>query len=240
MQLKPEKYIATLLAKEIPYTVDILGVDIAIDSHEVYPPGNLARLFLKTLLEKVDIKDKVIADLGAGCGTYDIVLAKNGAKAVVGLDINPAAIACANKNLEANSLQDRVKIVQGDGADVLLDDYSKSFDFITSGAPWSTIDEKQFETIASQHKEFYRAFYDIDDRLINSILSTGFQLLKDPHSNIYMTASLNMMPRLEQILHNHQVLFDVLAAEDIHSDGNTHYILAVHRETSADIGNIVL
>jgi hypothetical protein len=70
MQLKPEDHIKTILERKIPYTVDVLGIDILIDSYNVYPPGKLARFCLKHLLEKVDIRGKVIADIGSGCATY--------------------------------------------------------------------------------------------------------------------------------------------------------------------------
>lgn len=79
-----------------------------------------------------------VADLGCGTGIIPLLLA--GATAVeiiVGVEVQPELVACARRNVELNSMERRVEIVQGDvrslDGDVLS---SGRFDVVVSNPPY--------------------------------------------------------------------------------------------------------
>ena len=53
-------------------------------------------------------------DLGVGTGVLSAVLARRGVPRVVGTDLSPRALACAQDNLQRLGLQDRVELLQTD------------------------------------------------------------------------------------------------------------------------------
>lgn len=60
------------------------------------------RLVLSMMEDKV--KDKIVVDIGSGSGVLSICAKAFGAKKVIGIDIDPLAIAHAGKNAEANKM----------------------------------------------------------------------------------------------------------------------------------------
>ncbi len=52
-------------------------------------------------------------DLGTGTGLLALAAARVGARAVIGVDLNPLAAETANRNVYLNQLQNRVLIIQG-------------------------------------------------------------------------------------------------------------------------------
>ncbi len=61
-----------------------------------------------------DIADKRVLDLGCGTGRLGLGAALLGAEAVVGVDVDPSAIAVARQNAEKAGLTDKVQWVNGD------------------------------------------------------------------------------------------------------------------------------
>jgi len=229
MQLEPEKRLNNILQKKLPYIVKIMGTEITINSHKVYPPGKLSRMYSEYLLKNVDVKDKVVADIGAGSSTLGIILAKNGAKFVAGVDITPESIECSNKNIQTHALQDKVKILRGDGAEAIFKEYGSTFDFVVCGPPWSTMSAQQFKKVDNESKALYRSFYDIDDHLITSVMTTGFSLLKNTCGYIYISACIKMIDRINTLCARHGIKYEKVEAVDIHGDGNVHYILRLNK-----------
>ena len=60
-----------------------------------------------------------MADMGSGSGILSIAAAHLGAREVLGIEVDPMACEAARENLEANGVEDRVRIVvdeiQGSG-----------------------------------------------------------------------------------------------------------------------------
>jgi ribosomal protein L11 methyltransferase len=70
-------------------------------------------LCVQALGERVKKKGLSVLDVGTGSGILSIVAAKLGAKAVLGIDIDGAAVENARENVERNHASDIVKIRKG-------------------------------------------------------------------------------------------------------------------------------
>lgn len=223
MNINPIQHIAKLKARPVPYEVDILGAKIVIDGHDVYPSGKLAEFFLTVLLNRVGIKDKVIADIGAGCSTLGIVMAKGDVRQVVGVDISQASVDCSRYNIDKQRVGDKVQILKGEGIEPLTN-YKSHFDFIVSGIPWSSMIKSDFDKLSEENKTIYQSFFDVDDKLIISLLRDAWPLIKK-NGHVFITACLAIMDRVDSLFKKHNVEYTILASKDIHNDGNDHYIL---------------
>ncbi len=223
-----EKHITKMLSKKVPYYVRVLDNDFVINSINAYPPGKLTEMFAQFLIDNNLLRDKVIADVGSGCFALGIIAAKNGAKSVVGTDISDYAIKCAKDNLQLNNLTKDIDIFHGDGVSVLLPEFRHKIDVLLSGAPWDSISDKEFKGISDEKKPLSRSFYDVGDKLIISILTTGFELLS-PEGRIFITSSKRIIERIKELCLKYKLGCKIVKEEDLHKDGNTHYILEITR-----------
>lgn len=96
------------------------------------------------LLQAANPAGKRVADLGAGSGVLAIAAAKLGAARVVGIEIDPDAIPNARANVLLNGVADRVTIIEGDAAPILL--LLRPFDLIVANI-LSTVIRELFDQI---------------------------------------------------------------------------------------------
>ena len=223
-----ENYIERIQRCKIPYSIKICNVDFIIQSHDVFPSGKLTELFVKFLVEEGIVKERVIADIGAGSFALGIVAVLNGAKKAIGVDINKKSVECAKQNINIHSVSDKAEILHG-GINKLYPLFQNKIDVLVSGLPWDTISLKEFNNINPERKLLARAFYDVDDELINSILLKGFNLL-NKKGQIFITSSLQVLNRMNNIFRQYNVIYNIVKEEDIHQDGNIHYILKLKKE----------
>ncbi|XP_020012357.1 rRNA N(6)-adenosine-methyltransferase METTL5 isoform X3 [Castor canadensis] len=87
-----------------------------------------------------DIEDKVVADLGCGCGVLSIGTAMLGAGLCVGFDIDEDALEVFHRNVEEFELTN-VDMVQCDVCS-LANRMSKSFDTVIMNPPFGTKNNK--------------------------------------------------------------------------------------------------
>lgn len=69
-------------------------------------------------LEKYVNSESTVFDIGTGSGILSMAAAKLNAKKVVGVDLDPVAVACAKENVEFNKL-DNIEIFQGNLMEVV-------------------------------------------------------------------------------------------------------------------------
>jgi SAM-dependent methyltransferase len=87
--------------------------------------GRFAPLYpalAKQIVEDYGVTEGVCVDVGGGCGSLAIELAKITNLTVYVLDIDPVAVALCNLLAEEAGLQERVRAVQGDAQDMLFRD----------------------------------------------------------------------------------------------------------------------
>ncbi len=120
----------------------IIGINnIKIKTHEkVYEPSEDSELLVNNL---VNVKNKTVLDVGTGTGIQSINALINGAKKVIGIDINPYAIKLANENLKLNNFQNNknIKFIESD----LFSNINSSlkFDVILFNAPYLPTSEEE-------------------------------------------------------------------------------------------------
>ncbi len=82
--------------------------------------------YLKTLKACEPITGKSVVDVGCGPGRYAVVLAQNGARKVLGIDISPAMIEHSREHARAAGVGDRCEFVVADFATYPL---AETFDY---------------------------------------------------------------------------------------------------------------
>lgn len=109
--------------------VDYLGLELAVPP-EVFPPTPMSDLFGRLVLDEVRPDDRVL-DMGTGSGS-NALLAARVARDVTAVDINPAAVVCAEANAAANGLDERVTVMVSD----VFDRVDGTFDVIMFDPPF--------------------------------------------------------------------------------------------------------
>ena len=184
---------------------------------------------MKYLIDNNLIKDKVIADIGAGSFALGIIAVKHGATMAMGVDITTDAVATAQKNIENNKLTDKARILEGNGVTPLLNEFTNKVDILVAGAPWDTMTHELFESIPTERRAISYAFYDIDNQLMSSFLKDGPTLLTEG-GKMFITACKRIIPRIKDLCSTHRKKYMIVAEDDPHKDGNPHYILEITGE----------
>lgn len=165
-----ESYIDQIQSCKIPYDVKIRNVDFKIQSHDVYPPGKLTELFINFLIEQDIIRERIIVDVGAASFALGIIAVLNGAKKAIGIDINKKAVECAKQNISIHNVSSKAEILHGE-IKQLYQLFQNKVDVLVAGLPWDSMSLNEFYNINPKRKLLSRAFYDVNDSLINSLLT---------------------------------------------------------------------
>jgi carbamoyltransferase len=123
----------------VVFTDHNLGV-VRFTKH-VYEPGADSYTCARTTPRPSADRPRRILDLCTGAGLHALLAAAS-ADEVVGVDVNPRALAFAQVNAAVNGVRDRVRFLKGDLYDALPAEEAP-FDQIVSNPPWiATPDEK--------------------------------------------------------------------------------------------------
>lgn len=114
--------------------------DITIKIHpKVYEPAEDSELLINNLTE---VKNKSVLDVGTGTGIQAINAKKQGAKKVIGIDINPYAIETAIENIKLNKLDaNKISFIESDLFNSIKTEYK--FDVILFNAPYLPTTEEE-------------------------------------------------------------------------------------------------
>lgn len=114
---KPKKITPTFVVKPNweEYTAKNGEKVISIDPQTAFGTGGHETTQLcMNFLEQYNPFGKSVLDVGAGSGILSIAASMMGASRVIGIDIDPSAVAVANDNILINSVEKNVKISTGD------------------------------------------------------------------------------------------------------------------------------
>ncbi len=123
------------------------------------PDPTLTNSSTQTIEHLPDVTNKRVLDLGTGSGLLALIAAHRGAKEVVAVDIDPAAIANAIENCRRLGFEKIVSIVQGDLFDAVLG----QFDVIIAALP--ILDSAWEGRGISVKDTFNRFFRGLDEHL---------------------------------------------------------------------------
>jgi uncharacterized protein (TIGR00730 family) len=133
--LSPEKIFEHLKQNANPYEILFEGIKMTVLPN-VYPSNRFRSSLLLGKIVKELSKGKKVADIACGHGTMGLVAIKNGAKHVVQVDINPAAVKNARLNAENLGVSNKLDIYEGDTFEPLAYRYQKYFDIIFFNPPF--------------------------------------------------------------------------------------------------------
>ena len=122
-------------------TLQSMGMQsVAWELEQYATPPHIATYVLHGVQEMYgDIQDKVVADLGCGCGVLAIGCVLLGARRVVGIDKDERAVEIARQNVAILGDQGRVHFMQGDVLDVQVTDKKWSdIDTVIMNPPFGT------------------------------------------------------------------------------------------------------
>lgn len=109
--------------------LDYLGIRLVVPP-AVHPPTPVSPLLGNAVLSETGDSDRVL-DMGTGSGV-SAILAAGKAREVVGVDVNPSAIAAAVANASRNGVADRIEFFHSD----LFDEVSGDIDLIIFDPPF--------------------------------------------------------------------------------------------------------
>lgn len=224
-----ERHISNLLLKQVPYNVEIFGNEFIVRDHNTYPSGRLTKMFGEFITDSGVTRGKVVADIGMGSFALGIMATQNGAKHVIGSDIISTSLDIAKSNVEHNKVnKDIISLYQGNSVYPLLPEFKRKIDIIFSGMPWDSMSGAEFEQIPDIRKSLSYSLYDIDDEMIKGFLSDGFKLLSN-EGRVFITSAQSHIGRVEKFCAEYNVEYKIAKEEDIHKDGNIHFILELLR-----------
>ena len=122
-------------------TFQSMGVpSVALELEQYATPPHIATYVLHSVQEMYgDIQDKVVADLGCGCGVLAIGCALLGARRVIGIDKDERAVEIARQNAAILWDQESIHFLQGDVLDVQVSDKGWSeVDTVIMNPPFGT------------------------------------------------------------------------------------------------------
>jgi release factor glutamine methyltransferase len=169
-------------------------------SDQVYAPSDDTDLMVKHLMEWIHNQQKnpKILEIGSGPGTLSLILADQLVKKdlipiIVGIDINPEAVAVANFNAVLNHLEAYCSFIEGDLFNPLItlqseDPKAPPFDLIFFNPPYLPGDE---ELINSENRQLIDSAWEggpIGDEILLRFLTNVTQFLI-PQGEIYIISS---------------------------------------------------
>ena len=99
------------IRSRLPLCMSYLGLELYIPE-DVFPPTPMSELLGRAVLDEVGPSDRVL-DMGTGSGV-NAILAASMSRDVVGVDVNPRAVASAIANAERNRVAARTTFLQSD------------------------------------------------------------------------------------------------------------------------------
>jgi release factor glutamine methyltransferase len=125
------------LGYPLPYLTgktEFYGLEIVV-TPDVMIPRPETEVLVDLALER---QPSTVVDVGTGSGCIAVALAVHLPKAaILGIDISPAALAVARRNVEKHGLEERVQLIAGD----LLDRRPGPVDMIVSNPPYVAANE---------------------------------------------------------------------------------------------------
>lgn len=186
--IKPFKIIPLWLRKDEPVENYIpiyinSGIAFGTGEHET------TQLCLK-LMSRINIRDKVVLDIGTGSGILAIAASKLGASKIYAFDIDPVAVEVAKENVKINNVSN-VEIFWGDA----LSYKGMYYDVVTANLVWGIL-KKLSRSIKCMMKKggFLIASGILEEQLLDFISlyeAEGFKYITHVYKNEWVGVLLS-------------------------------------------------
>jgi methylase of polypeptide subunit release factors len=97
-----------ILARQSTRHARAAGFRLVVRPTVFHPRYFLTSEFFARVIDRLDLKGKVVAEVGTGSGILSLAAARAGAARVIAIDINPNAALSAGDNARLNGLADKV------------------------------------------------------------------------------------------------------------------------------------
>jgi release factor glutamine methyltransferase len=122
---------------------EFYDIDLLTDARALIPRPETECLIEHALKALTEHHAPLIADVGTGCGTIAVTLAKHLPRArVIATDLSPDALALARENAQRSGVADRIEFRAGS----LLEPITESIDLLAANLPY--IDDKDWPYLA--------------------------------------------------------------------------------------------
>jgi release factor glutamine methyltransferase len=122
---------------------EFYDVDLLTDTRALIPRPETECLIEHAVTALADHPAPLIADIGTGCGTIAVTLAKHLPRArVIATDLSPATLELARENAQRLGVADRVEFRAGN----LIDPITESLDLLAANLPY--IEDKDWPYLA--------------------------------------------------------------------------------------------
>ena len=193
------------MSETVPHFKEMAGLRIYIEPN-VYPPGTDTHLLANTV--KISPNGTAL-DLCTGTGAIACKLSALGAKSVVAVDLNPLAVANAQKNVELLGLKN-VAVRKGN----MFEGIKDKFDVVSINPPY---------TNKAASSDIDICFYDKDHQFIRDFFA-GLRAHLKPAGTVYLAWSnisdMDLLPKLA----NHNGFEIQELSKDVGRRGYTFYI----------------
>ncbi len=93
--------------------IELMNFVLDVPPTVFHPKLYFTSVFFGEYIRSLNLKNKIILDMGCGSGILSLIAASNGAY-VTSVDINPRAVEATTINVEQNKLSDRIHTFQSD------------------------------------------------------------------------------------------------------------------------------
>jgi HemK-related putative methylase len=97
-----------ILARQSTRRARAAGFNLVVRPTVFHPRYFLTSEYFASFIDKLDLRGKIVVEVGTGTGVLSLAAARAGAARVVAIDINPNAALSAADNARLNGLADRV------------------------------------------------------------------------------------------------------------------------------------
>jgi release factor glutamine methyltransferase len=94
-----------ILTRSRATTTRVAGLELDVPPTVFHPGLFLTSAFFARFLQSLDLGGRSVVEVGCGSGILSLSAAKAGARSVLALDINPAAVEAAKANARKNNLR---------------------------------------------------------------------------------------------------------------------------------------
>ncbi|WP_300407991.1 50S ribosomal protein L11 methyltransferase [Lagierella sp.] len=132
-----------------------------------------------SMLEKLDLQNKKVCDVGTGSGILAIASAKLGADSILAIDIDSQSVKTAKENVDINNCNDKIKVLSGD----LLSSTSEKYDLIIANILPDVIIELIPQAVEKLKNNGYLLVSGIilekKDMVMKELIKNDFQIVLD-------------------------------------------------------------